>query len=153
MLSWNSLHILSKIVKPSLWLYFLLVCWVWATTLGCGDYSLQKNKDLKFFYCQVWWVTVAPHNAEDVVTQGLVPYKENDGVWEFHILHIYVYAYIYCIYTIIRSSKQAQNETLVPSLSKEGCDHRTADLHYPHDPHVLYLPGSGVWLVKRMDCE
>lgn len=30
-------------------------------------------------------MTVVPHNAEDIVTQGLVPFKENASVGALHI--------------------------------------------------------------------
>lgn len=60
--------------------------------------------------------------------------------------------YIYTSHKI--NSKQAQNEDLVPSLSKEGCDQggqlsQCATSRLPPCP----VHGSEGWLVKRMDSE
>lgn len=61
-----------KVVKPSLWLYFFFVCWVWTFAVIMSCFT---KKDVNFVSCHILWVTVAPHNGEDIVTQGVVPYK------------------------------------------------------------------------------
>lgn len=60
-------------------------------------------------------MTITRKNAEDIVTRGLVPTKKMP---EFG----------HCMYVSHKiSGSQAQNEALVPSLSKEGRDQRAAE--------------------------
>ena len=68
-----------------------------------------------FFLVRFGECQMAPHSAEDIVTQGLVPRKENATVG----------ALPYISHNV--NSKQAHKEALVPFLSEEECDQRAAE--------------------------
>lgn len=80
------------------------------------DYYLLYQKDLKIsFLFRFGECQMPPHSAEDIVTRGLAPCKENARVG----------ALLYISHNV--NNKQAHKEALVPFLSKEECDQRAAE--------------------------